>query len=130
MRTTIGTDAAPAVALLRRVVHELIESGRDEVVELHLGDRALARRCAAPTAMPKIAFSAIGELMMRSPNSFEQRPQQQERAAVVAADVLAVDEHARIGTQRIADAGSHRFEKGRPLPVERQAGIELAGAPD
>ena len=60
---------APSVALLGRVVDELIESGRGKVVELHFGDRTLAGE-RRTDRMPKIAFSAIGELMMRSPNSF------------------------------------------------------------
>ena len=33
---------APAIADLRGVVHQLVEAGRDEIVELHLADRALA----------------------------------------------------------------------------------------
>ena len=62
--------------------------------------------------------------MMRSPNSFEQRTQQQERVAVLAADVLAVDEHARVGAQRVAHAEHHRLEERAALRVERQAGLE------
>jgi hypothetical protein len=42
MRTTIGMDAPQRYPLLRRVVDELIEPGRDEVVELHFRDRTLA----------------------------------------------------------------------------------------
>ena len=61
---------------------------------------------------------------MRSPNSFEQRPQQQERVAVLAADVLAVDEDARIGAQRVADAEHHRFEERRPFGSNGGACLE------
>ena len=57
--------------------------------------------------------------MMRSPNSVEQRPEQQERVAVLAADVLAKDEDARIGPQRISDAERDGFEKRLPFAIER-----------
>ena len=54
---------------------------------------------AAPTHTPITAPSASGEFKIRSPNSCEQRPQQQKRIAVFAADVLPEDEHAGIGAQ-------------------------------
>jgi hypothetical protein len=81
MRTTIGT-AAPAVADLRGVVHELIEAGGDEVVELHLADRPLPGERGADADAEHRALGerrvddAIAELL-------QQRPQQQERVAVL-----------------------------------------------
>ena len=121
MRTTIGTDAAPAVADLRGVVHELVEAGRDEVVELHLADRPLARERRADADAEHRAFGerrvedAIAELL-------QQRPQQQEGVAVVPADVLAEDEDARIGAQRVADADASRASRNvPPVRIERRA---------
>ena len=64
--------------------------------------------------------------MIRSPNSFEQRAQQQERVAVVPADVFAVDEHARVGAQRVADAEHDRVEE-RAAPSDRTAGLGSSG---
>jgi hypothetical protein len=46
--------------------------------------------------------------------------QQQERVAVQAADVLAEDEDARVGRERIAHAEHDRFEEGRAFLVERR----------
>ena len=115
--------AAPAIADLRGVVDELIESGGDEIVELHFADRPQPGQRGADAHAEHGAFGerrvadAIAVLL-------EQRAQQQERVAVLAADVLAVDEHARIGAQRIADAEHHGFEEGAALLVERQARVE------
>ena len=110
MRTTIGTDAAPPVADLRGVVHQLVEAGGDEVVELHLADRPLAgeRRADADAE-----HRALGERRVDDPIAelCEQRPQQQERVAVRAADVLAEDEDARIGAQRVAHARASRLRE-------------------
>ena len=111
--------AAPAIADLRRVVHELVEAGRDEVVELDLADRPLPGERRADADAEHGAFGerrvddAIAELL-------QQRPQQQERVAVAAADVLAVDEHARIGAQRVADAEHDGVEKRAALRIERR----------
>ena len=115
--------AAPPVADLGGVVDQLVETGGHEIVELHLADRPLAGQRRADTHAEHRAFGqrrvedAIAELL-------EQRPQQQERVAVGAADVLAVDEDARIGAQGVADAEHHRLEKRVALLVERQAGFE------
>ena len=123
MRTTIGTAAAPPVADLRGVVHELIEAGRDEVVELHLADRPLPGERRADADAEHRALGerrvddAIAELL-------EQRPQQQKRVAVLPADVLAVDEDARIGAQRVADAEHHGLEERAALR-DRTAGRRL-----
>ena len=133
--------AAPPVADLGGVVHQLVEAGGDEVVELHLADRPLAGQRRADADAEHRALGerrvedAIAELL-------EQRTQQQERVAVAAADVLAVDEHARVGAQRVADAEHHRLEQraaascrtaararaaaaaARPAPVARRARLE------
>ena len=122
--------AAPSIANLGRVVHELVEAARDEVVELHLTDRPLAgqRRADADTEHAALGErrvdDAIAELL-------EERPQQQERVAVLAAHVLAVDEDARIGAKRVRDAESDRIQKCVTLPIERQARrlpAEVAGS--
>ena len=115
--------AAPAIANLRGVVDELIESGRDEIVELHLADRPQPRERGADA---DAEHGALGERRVADAIAIflEQRAQQQERVAVLSADVFAVDEHARIGPQRIADAEHHRFEEGVALLVERQSGFE------
>ena len=69
MRTTIGTLAAPAVADLRGVVHQLVEAGGDEVVELHLADRPLPGQRRADADAEHRAFGerrvedAIAELL-------------------------------------------------------------------
>ena len=49
---------------------------------------------------------------------FEERAEQQKRVAVSAADVLAVDEDARIGTERVGDAERHSLEERVALLVE------------
>ena len=114
---------APPVPDLRGVVDELVEAGGDEIVELHLADRPLAGERGADADAEHAAFGerrvddAIAELL-------QQRTEQQERVAVLAADVLAVDEHARIGPQRVADAQHHRFEKCAAVLVERQSRFE------
>ena len=111
---------APPVPDLRGVVDELVEAGRDKVVELDLADRALAgeRRADADPQDP-----GLGEGRVQDPVSElgEQRLQQQEGIPVFAADVLAVDEDAGIGGERVANAEHHRFQKGLPLRVERRA---------
>ena len=58
--------------------------------------------------------------MMRSPNSVEQRPQQQKRVAVPAADVFAVDEDSRIAPQRVGDAERDGIEECVALAIERE----------
>ena len=73
--------AAPAVAVLRRVVHELVEAGGDEVVELDLADRPLPRQRRTDADAEHRAFrdrrvdDAVAEFL-------EQRLQQQEGIAV------------------------------------------------
>jgi hypothetical protein len=115
--------AAPAVADFRRIVHELIEAGGHEVVELHLADRPLPRQRRPNAHAEDAAFrerridDAVAELR-------EQRAQQQEGVPVLAADIFAVDEHARIAAERVADAEHHRLEKGPPTAIERRSGLE------
>ena len=97
---------APAVSNLRGVVDELIEAGGNEIVELHLADRPLPRQRRADAHAEDAAFrerrvdESIAEL-------FQERPQQKERVAVAAPDVLAVHEDAWIGAQCVADAEYH-----------------------
>jgi len=111
--------AAPAVAVHRRVVDELIEPGRDEVVELHLADGPLTRQRRPDAHAEYAAFGdrriddAIAELL-------DERPQEQERVPVTPAHVLAVDEHAGVGAQCVADAEHHRVEERAAFRVERR----------
>ena len=118
--------AAPAIADLGGVVHELVEAGRDEVVELHLADRPLARQRGADAGAE---HGALGERRVEDPIAelLEQRAQQQERVAVGAADVLAEHEDARVGAQRVADAEHHRFEKRAALCDRMAAPASSAG---
>ena len=112
-----GDRRAPAIALLRGVVHELIEPGRSEVVELHFGDRPLPRdRRPDRDAEDRILGNrrvddAVAELL-------QQRTQQEERAAIEAADILTVDEDARIGAKCIGDTCHYGFEERRSFLVE------------
>ncbi len=114
---------APAIANLGGIVHELVEAGRDKVVELHLADRALTRKGGADTRAKHTTLGdrrvddAIAELV-------EERPEEQECIAVRAADVFADDEHRRVGTQRVADAEHHRLEQGAARAIERRVGLE------
>ncbi len=81
---------APAVADLRGVVHELVEAGRNEVVELHLADWTLARQRRADAGAE---HGTLGQRRVEDPIAefLEQRSQQQKRVAVGPADILAKD---------------------------------------
>ena len=116
--------AAPPVADLRRVVHQLIEPGGDEVVELHLPDRPLPGERRADADAQDGAFRERG-VDQAIPELFEQRPQQQERIAIRAADILAEHEDAGIGGQRVPDARGDAFEKGGSATVEGRPWIDL-----
>ena len=102
--------AAPPVADLRGVVHELIEARCHEVVELHLADRTLPGQGRAHADPQYRAFGqrriddALAEL-------FKQRAQQQEGVAVGATHVLAIHEHSGIGAQGIANTKRHGLEQ-------------------
>src|SRR6187401_3256207 len=90
----------PPVADLGRIVHELVETAGDEIIELHFAERPLTGERRADAHTEDTAFSnwriddAIAELR-------EQRPQQKKRVAVSAADIFAVDEDASIALQRV-----------------------------
>ena len=62
--------------------------------------------------------------MMRSPNSLSSGRSSRNALPYCAADVLAVDEHARIGAQRVADAEHDRVEEGAALRIERRRGLD------
>ena len=115
---------APPVALLCRVVDDLIEPGRGKVVELRLGDRTLSRERGTDRDSEDGVLGnrriddAIAELL-------QQRPEQQKRAAIQPADVLAVDEYPRVGAQRIRNARRDRFEQRHALAIERHTWIQL-----
>ncbi len=116
-------SAAPSVPVLGRVVDELIEPRGDEVIELHLADRTLSgnRRADAHAEHAALADRRVDQAVAEF---LEERPQQQERVAVRAADVLAVDEYARIGAQRITDAEHHGFEKRFAFRIERRSRLQ------
>ena len=125
--------AAPAIPDLGGVVHQLIEAGGDEVVELHLDDRALTKDARADRDPEDRALrdwrvhDSIAEFV-------EQRPQEQERVSVLPTNVLAEDEHPRVSSKRVTDAEHHTLEKGLPFPIEGAERFEprhwvrLAGA--
>jgi hypothetical protein len=92
-------------------VHELVEAARDEVGELHLGDRphalgggadrgaddaGLGQRRIHHALRPELVDEAIGHL---------------ERAAEHA-DVLAHHEHALVGAHLLAHAVGDRLQVG------------------
>ena len=112
---------APAVSDLRRVVHELVETVRDEVVELHLTDRPLAGERRANADTEDTAFrerrvdDAVAELG-------QQRAQQQERVAVGTADILAIDEDPRVRAQCVANTQCDGFEESPPLRFAGEPG--------
>ena len=131
--------AAPPVADLRRVVDQHVEAGRDEVVELHLANRALPGERRADADAEHRPFredrvlDAIAELG-------QQRPQQQEGVAVRSGHVFAEDERARIGTERIPETerdaleerlagGSRTAARYRPAAME-DPDRSPAGSPD
>src|SRR6266568_6887349 len=97
---------APPIMNFRRIVDELVESGGHEIVELNLADRSHSGERRSDTDADRRALrqnrvdDAVAELA-------EERPQQQKRIAVLAADILAVHERARIVSQRVADAEHH-----------------------
>jgi len=99
---------APAITNLRGVVDELIESGGDEIVELHLADRPSSGQRGADADAED---SALGERRIDDPIAelFQQRAKQQERVAVLPADVLAVDKDARVGSQRVTNTHHDGF---------------------
>ncbi len=61
---------------------------------------------------------------MRGAELLQQRAEQQERVAVLAADILAVDEHPRIHAQRVPHAHHHGIEERAPLRVARRVRLE------
>ena len=119
--------AAPAIADLGRVVHELIEPGGDEVVELHFADRPLTRERGADA---DAEHARLRERRIQDPVAelLEQRPQQQERVAVRTADVLAVDEDPRIGSQRVARRRASPLRATCVRAVERHPRLEPPAA--
>jgi hypothetical protein len=129
-----GHGRAPAVADLGRAVDELVEAGSHEVVELHLADGPLARE-GGPDAHPEHTTLRQGRVEDAVAELLEERAQQQEGVAVFPADVLAVDEDARIGAQGFTDAHRHRVEErasarvhGRPR-IERRELARARGVP-
>ncbi len=115
---------APAIAGLGGIVDELIESGRHKIVELNLADRPHSCESHADADADRGALGknriedAIAELV-------QQRPQKQKRVAVLAADILAIDERAWIVSQRIANAEHDRFEKSFAFGIEGRSLFDL-----
>jgi hypothetical protein len=65
---------------------------------------------------------------MRSPNSFNNGRSSRNALPYEAADVLPVDEHARVGAQRVADAEHDGVEQGAALRVERRRPFNVGPA--
>ena len=86
--------SSPSIADLRGVVHELIESRRDEVVELHLADRPLTgeRRADADANHRALGDRRIDDAVAEFR---QERPEQEKGVAVGAADVFAEHEDAQ-----------------------------------
>ncbi len=111
--------AAPAVPDLRGIVHQLVESCGDEVVELHLADgpKPGERRAHARAEHGTLGERGVDDAV---PVLLEQRSQQQKRVAVPAADILADDEGAGVRGERVADAVHDGVKKSHALLVERR----------
>ena len=111
--------AAPAIANLRGVVDELIEAGGDEVVELNLADRTHSFERGSDANADRRPFrkNCVDHALAVIA---QQRLEKKKRVAILAANVFAVNEHAFIRAQRIADAEHHRFEKRFSFRIERR----------
>jgi hypothetical protein len=104
--TACGRPSAPirpTVPDLRGVVHQLVEAGGDEVVELHLADRPQPAS-AAPTQTPRTPLSAKRRVNDAVAELGQQRTEQQEGISVLASHVFAVHEYVGIRSKRVADA--------------------------
>ena len=113
-RTTIGTDGASAVPVAerRRLVDDLIEAARDEVGELHLGDRPVAAQRGADADADdrrlgnrRVDDAQLAELVVE--------PLRDAERAAVRADVLAEDEHFRIAPHLLGERFADGFEVGQ-----------------
>src|ERR1044071_8158561 len=111
MRKTMGTDAPHRY----RNFAALLTSWLKPVATKSLNWISTMGRSpasAAPTQTTIVDF-------------FQERRQKEEGVAVLAADVLAVDEDARIAPQRVADAEHDGFEEGIAFRVERRRVFDL-----
>ena len=104
--------AAVAVAQRRRLVDDLIEAARDEVGELHLGDRPVAaqRRADADAddrrlGNRRVDDAHLAELLVQ--------PLRHAERAAVGADVLAEHEHLRIAPHLFGERLADGFEVGQ-----------------
>ena len=117
IRTTIGTEPPQRY----RIFAALLTSWLKPVATKSLNCISPIGRCPrAPRRRRRRAPQPFGERRVDDAVAefLEQRPQQQERVAVLAADVLAVDEDARVGAQRVADAQHDGIEERVSLRVE------------
>ena len=110
-RTTIGTGVPGAVALLGRDGDEVIPRARDEVGELHLGDRAHAhdrRARAAPDdgglGERRVDHAPRAELVLEALRHLE--------GAAVDADVLADHVDALVAAHLQPEPVRDRLEVG------------------
>jgi hypothetical protein len=127
-RTTIGHAglAAEHEADLRRLIDDLLHRQRDEIGELDL-EHGRMPVSAAPTAAPASPSSLIGVSITRSgPKRFRRSARHAEGAAVHA-DVLAEQEHARIGLHRLREAFAYRLRVGQLLRLGQRRRGELNG---
>jgi hypothetical protein len=101
--------AAVAIAQRGRLVDDLIEAARDEVGELHLGDRAVAAQRRADADADdrrlgdgRIDHAHLAELLVQSLGHAE--------GAAVRTDVLTQHEHLRIAAHLFGERLADRFE--------------------
>ena len=119
MRTTIGTPTPQRY----RIFAALLTSWLKPVATKSLNCISpIGRSPASAAPMQRAEHGALGERRVEDAIAvlLEQRPQQQKRVAVLAADVLAEHERARIGVERVADAVHDGFEERHALLVERR----------
>jgi hypothetical protein len=115
--------SAPSVANLRCVVHQLIEAGRNEIVELHFPDRPLPRKRRADADTDYRPFGkgriedAIAELL-------QQWTEQKKRIAVIPPHIFPEDEDSRIAAECVAHAHHDGLEEGAALRVHRGVRLE------
>src|SRR5690242_19118224 len=101
--------SAPAIATLRRVVRQQIETARDEIDELKLSDRFHAHQARAACGTDDRGFRDRGINHARFAEVIDQTVSDFEGAAV-RANVFADDEDGRVHFHLFPDALANRFD--------------------
>ena len=106
-----GTSSVPIMES-RRLVDDLIEAARDEVGELHLGDRPVAAQRGADADADdrrlgnrRVEDAQLAELVVE--------PLCDAERAAVRADVLAEDEDFRIAPHLLGEGFADGFDVGQ-----------------